>query len=169
MGKLRLQEIQPAHIKQLFARKKDEDRVPRTLQYIHSALHCALQAAVHEGILGRNPVDAVERPNVELSEFRILTEKQCRQFLIAAAESPNEVLYWMALTTDMRQGELLGLKWAGMDWDKGTLLIQCQLLRLEHRGLALTPPKTSAGRRMNKLGPGMREKLSSHSKISDCA
>jgi len=42
MGKMRLQEIQPAHVKQLYARKKEEGRGPRTLQYIHSVLHCAM-------------------------------------------------------------------------------------------------------------------------------
>ena len=62
----------------------------------------------------------------------------------------------------MRQGELLGLKWADLDWEKGTLMIQRQLQRVEHRGLAFVPPKTKAGRRTIKLGSGMLEKLASH-------
>jgi len=87
LGKMRLQEIQPIHIRQLYTRKKAEGRGPRTLQYMHAVLHCALEQAVREGILGRNPADAVERPKVAQSEFKILTEEQCHQFLHAAAES----------------------------------------------------------------------------------
>jgi integrase len=162
MGKMRLQDIHPAHIKQLYARKKEEGRGPRTLQLIHAVLHCALKQAVREGILGRNPADAVERPKVEQSEFKILTEEQARQFLIAAADSPFEALYFLALTSGMRQGELLGLKWSDLDWEKGILLVQRQLQRVEHKDLVLSPPKTRAGRRQIKLGQGILEKLASH-------
>ena len=162
LGKMRLQEIQPIHIRQLYTRKKAEGRGPRTLQYMHAVLHCALEQAVREGILGRNPADAVERPKVAQSEFKILTEEQCHQFLHAAVESPYEALFNLALTSGMRQGELLGLKWADLDWEKGTLMIQRQLQRVEHRGLSFVPPKTKAGRRTIKLGTGMLEKLASH-------
>jgi integrase len=162
MGKMKLQDIHPSHIKQLYALKKEEGRGSRTLQLIHAVLHCALKQAVREGILGRNPVDAVERPKVVQSEFKILTEEQSRQFLIAAVDSPYKALYYLALTTGKRQGELLGLKWSDLDWEKGTLLVQRQLQRVEHRGLALIPPKTRAGPRQIKLGQGILDKMAAH-------
>jgi hypothetical protein len=64
-GKMRLQDIQPAHVKQLYFKKRGEGRGARTVQLVHTVLNCVLKEAVREGLLGRNPVDAVERPKVE--------------------------------------------------------------------------------------------------------
>jgi integrase len=72
----------------------------------------------HKGYLGRNPVDAVERPRVERVEFKILNEDQARQLLTAAIGSPFETIFYLALTTGMRKGELLGLQWSDLDEDK---------------------------------------------------
>ncbi|MGB3700832.1 MAG: site-specific integrase [Anaerolineales bacterium] len=162
LGKLILRDIQPTQIKRLYAIKKQEDRGARTIQLIHAVLHCLMKHAVREGILGKNPLDVIERPRTEQAEFQILNEEQCHQFLIAAADSPYEALYYLALTTGMRQGELLGLKWTDLDWNKSVLLVQRQLQRVEHEGVCLVPPKTKAGRRQIKLGQGILEKMKEH-------
>jgi len=82
IGKMLLQDIQPAHLKQLYLAKKEEGRSARTVQMIHIILHSMLKQAVKEGILGRNPADAVERPKAEPAERVILTEEQARQLII---------------------------------------------------------------------------------------
>ena len=76
----------------------------------HSLLFSMLKQAVKEGILGRNPSEAVDRPKVEQAEFQVLNEDQAQQFLIACSGSEFEAVFCLALTTSMRQGELLGLK-----------------------------------------------------------
>lgn len=162
MGKLRLQEIQPGNIKKLYLAKKIEGRGPRTVQLIHTILHNVLQQAVREGILGRNPTEAVERPKVEKTEMQILTEEQARRFIIATMRNRYGMLFFLALITGMRQGELLGLKWADLDWDKGLLNVQRQLQRSRGRGPQLVPPKTQAGRRQIKLGQASLERLGKH-------
>jgi integrase len=162
MGKMRLQEIQPANIKQLYLAKKEEGRGARTVQLIHTVLHNVLQQAVREGILGRNPTDAVERPKVEKTEMQILTEEQARRFVIATMRNRYGMLFYLALMTGMRQGELLGLKWTDLDWDKGLLNVQRQLQRSKGHSPQLVPPKTKAGRRQVKLGQGTLERLSRH-------
>ena len=159
LGHMKLQDIQPAHIKQLYTIKHDEGRGARTVQLIHSVLFSALKQAVKEGILGRNPSEAVDRPKVEQSEFQIFTESQARQFLIATTGSEFEAVFYLALTTSMRQGELLGLKWSDIDWEKSTLHVQRQLQQIENKGYALVPPKTKAGRRQIKLGEATLSQL----------
>ena len=79
MGKMRLQDVQPVHIKQLYLKKRQEGRGVRTVQATHTVLHCVLKWTVREGILGRNPVDVVDRPKVEQAEHQILNEEQARQ------------------------------------------------------------------------------------------
>jgi len=164
LGKMRLQNILPAHIRQLYIRMREEGKGARTIELVHVTLHCAFAQAIKEGILGRNPLDAVERPRVETTHFQILTEDQARQFLIAASGSPNEAIFYLALITGMRKGELLGLKWSDVDWDKGILLIQRQLQQAGSKSAVLAPPKTRAGRRAIKLGAGALAQLDAHRK-----
>ena len=154
LGKLILRDIQPAHIKRLYAFKKQEERGDRTIQLIHAVLHCLMKHAVREGILGKNPVDVIERPRTEQAEFQILNEEQCHQFLIAAADSPYEALYYLALTTGMRQGELLGLKWTDLDWNKSVLLVQRQLQRVEHEGCCPGTPQDQSRTQTDQVGSG---------------
>jgi integrase len=162
IGDLRLQDIQPAHLKQLYLFKKEEGRGARTVQVIHMVMHAVLKQAVKEGILGRNPADAVDRPKVEVAERKILTEEQAQHLIIATTGTRYGTLIYMALMTGMREGELLGLKWSDVDWAKGQLHIQRQLQVLKGGGTALVPPKTKAGKRQIKLGLNTLDKLTSH-------
>ena len=162
MGEMRLQDIQPAHLKQLYLSKKEEGRGARTVQVIHMVMHAVLRQAVKEGILGRNPADAVQRPKVETAERHILTEEQAQQLIIATENTRYGMLIYMALVTGMREGELLGLKWSDLDWTKGQLYIQRQLQMKKVNGSVMVPPKTKAGVRHIKLGPGTLGRLASH-------
>ena len=162
LGKMRLQQIQPIHLKQLYACLKKEGKGPRMIQLAHVVLHAAFHQAVQEGILGRNPADAVPRPKVERTEFQILTEEQVHKFVIAASGSGYETLFYLALATGMRKGELLGLKWSDLDSGKGILFVQRQLQQLPGQGFSLVPTKTKAGRRQIKLGQETLKRLETH-------
>jgi integrase len=152
IGKMRLQNIQPAHIRQLYLRMQAEGKGSRTIQVVYATLHCALKQSVKDRLIGYNPMDAVERPKVETKEFHIFTESQARTFLEAARGHPYEALFYLALTTGLRKGELLGLMWEDVDWDKGTLRIERQVQQAYSSSAVLVPTKTRSGRRQIKLG-----------------
>jgi integrase len=152
LGKMRLQNILPAHIRQLYLRMQAEGKGARTIQLVHSTLHCALKQAVKEGLISHNPMDAVQRPKVETQEFHIFTEEQARQFMTVAKGSSYEALFFLALTTSMRKGEILGLMWSDVEWEKGGLRVERQLQPGRHSGEVLAPTKTKSGRRQIKLG-----------------
>jgi len=162
LGRMRLQEIQPPHLNRLYLAKREEGRGARTVQLIHTVLHCVLQQAVRDGILGRNPADGVQRPKVEQVEMRILSEQQAQRLVIASQGSRYGMLFYLALMTGMREGELLGLKWSDLDWAKGVLNVQRQLQHTKGRGSLLVPPKTKAGRRAIKLGQETLDRLAAH-------
>ncbi|HTX90169.1 MAG TPA: tyrosine-type recombinase/integrase [Anaerolineales bacterium] len=63
-------------------------------------------------------MDAVQRPKVEQTEFQIFTEDEAHRFLDVISGTRLETLYYLALMTGMREGELLGLKWSDIDWKK---------------------------------------------------
>ena len=84
--------------------------------------------------------------------------------MIFASESPYETLFYLALTTGMRKGELLGLQWSDVDWDRRALNVHQQLQIIPGQGYALVAPKTKAGHRHIKLGAGTIKQLEAHQK-----
>ena len=152
LGRMRLQAILPAHIRQLYMRMQMECRGARTIQLVHVTLHCAFAQAVKEGLIGYNPLEAVERPKVETKRYDIFTEEQARTFIAAAKGHPHEALFFLALTTGMRKGEILGLMWTDVDWEKSILRVDRQLQPVSYEGDALVPTKTKSGRRHIMIG-----------------
>jgi integrase len=52
-----------------------------------------------------------------------LTQRQAHNFMMAVKDHPLEALLFLALTTSMRKGEILGLTWMDVDWEKIILTI----------------------------------------------
>jgi integrase len=78
--------------------------------------------------------------------MRTFGAAQVRQLLDAARGDRLEALFVLAVSTGMRQGELLGLQWEDLDFDHGTVQIRHQLQEVAGR-LALVEPKTARSRR----------------------
>ena len=102
---------------------------PKTIKNIHGVLHKALQQAVALGYIRFNPSDSCTLPRMEKRKISPLDEEQSKAFLQAIRGHRFEVLYTVALLTGMREGEVLGLTWDCVDFDKGTILINKQLQR----------------------------------------
>jgi integrase len=76
----------------------------------------------------------------------VLSPAQARMLLDAATGDRFEALYVLALTTGMREGELLALRWQDVDLDGGTLQVRATLHHTE-TGFVFAEPKTSHSRR----------------------
>jgi integrase len=63
LGRVRLKALTPAHVRNLYREKLDAGLAPRTVNYIHTTLHKALKNAVTDGLIPRNPSDAVKHPD----------------------------------------------------------------------------------------------------------
>jgi len=162
LGKIKLKDLSPNHIQSLYNIKLETGVSKRSVVLIHSILHKALNQALKWELIGRNPARAVTRPKVPRKEMKTLTDSQARTFLSAAKESRYEMLYWLAISTGMRQGELLGLKWSDIDWTNGSLQVQRQLQRNEGQGLVFSEPKSLAGNRLILISTNMLEKMRKH-------
>ena len=123
LGNYRLRDIKPEHIQRLYNNMVKKGYGLLTVQLVHSVLHRSLVHAVKLDLLARNPNDATTPPKPKRKEMLFLDENQAQQFLIASKTQNDRfyTLYYMAIATGMRQGELLGLKWADLDWEKGEL------------------------------------------------
>jgi len=168
LGEVRLRDLRPDQIQGLYDSKIECNVSTNTVRLMHAVLHRSLGQAVRWGMIDRNPANAVIRPKPCRKEIQTLNSRQARQFLIAAHGSRYEALYYLAITTGLRAGELLGLKWDDLDWIKGHLHVQRQVQRLPGSGLALLEPKSAAGRRVVVLGQTMMTVLDEHFKKQDC-
>jgi len=162
LGATKLKDLRPDHIQALYAGKLQAGAGVRTVHLIHAVLRRALKQALKWGLINRNPTDVVETPKAKREEMKTLSIDQVKTLLEAAEGNRLEVLYHLAITTGLRQGEVLGLRWSDLDWETGQLQVQRQLQRISGQGLVFSEPKSDAGRRLVKLGPAVLEKLHQH-------
>ena len=121
LGRVRLSKLSAAQIQHLYAVKLRDGLKPSSVRYIHAVLHRALEQAVRWNMIPRNPASLVDPPKIRQDEITPLDADQARAFLDATKCEKFEALFVLALTTGLRMGESLGLKWFDVDLDAGTL------------------------------------------------
>ena len=163
LGKLPLQKLTGQHLQRLYAEKLDSGLSSTTVSAIHSMLHTALDNAIKLGILTRNACEAVSPPRKVHKEMKPLHPEQVRQLLEVAKGHPQETLFILALATGMRRGELLGLKWQDINFERSVLQVQRALTRMPTGlGYKETEPKTRKSRRSIVLTAFAMEALKKH-------
>ena len=154
LGHIRLDALN-AHTVQHFynelAKPSKPDAAPlsaKSIKNIHGVLHKALKQAVLIGYLRTNPTEACILPRIIRKEMHPLEEDQVAVFLREVQGHPHEYLYKIALFTGLREGELLGLMWDCVDFEKGTILVNKQLRRSQRKGgtYYFSPPKNNKSR-----------------------
>lgn len=161
LGNVKIEKLSPLQLSSLYRSKLDSGLSPRTVQYLHVTLHKALKQAMRWQMVPRNPVESVDAPKIVRREIEPLAKGQVRTLLDAARGERLYPLYALALTTGMREGELLALKWSDIDLDAGYLRVE----RTVYNG-RIGPPKTNASRRTIKLPAKALAALRSHSRES---
>jgi integrase len=164
LGRIKLKNLTPTHVRGLHREKLDADLAPATVRKIHSTLHKALSQAVSDGLIPRNAAD-VKAPRPAPEEMRPLSEDEAHAFLETANASGDrfEPLYVLAITTGLRRGELLGLRWDDVDLERGKLRVGRALVREGGRH-TVGETKTRRGRRQVNLTPRTVNVLKAHRK-----
>ncbi|MDA1330412.1 MAG: site-specific integrase [Chloroflexi bacterium] len=154
LGKVKLRDLTPTAIQRFYNRLVADGVGLRTVQKTHTVIHASLNAAMKLGLIGRNPDDATQPPKPVHREMRFLTQAEAKHLLRTARETGDRyyALYFTAIVTGMRQGELLGLRWQDVDLEKGIINVKYSLTRSPGGGLKLQKPKTKSSERSVKLG-----------------
>ena len=161
LGRVKLRKLTPAHVQALYSRLEQNGLSPRLRQYVHAILRRALARAVQWELLVRNPCAAVARPRAPRKEIRPLSPEEARTLLDEATGDPFEALYVLALTTGLRQGELLALRWEDFDFERATICVRRTLTDVNGK-LAFGEPKTKRARRTVELPRLAVEALREH-------
>ncbi len=162
LGHVQLQKLTPRQVQHLYNQKLSDGLAPKTINSIHGVLHRALDNAVKWNYVSRNICDLVSPPRMVRSEIRPLTLEQAHKLLEVVRGDRLEVLLTLALTTGMRRGELLALRWSDIDFKSGSLNVHRTVDFLAKYGYIETEPKTAAGRRKITLPQFVIEMLLLH-------
>ena len=120
---------------------KEHGLSPRMVQCVHVVLNKALEHAVEEKLILANPAKKCKIPKNMRKEMNILPEALIGPYLSAAKEHGIPAPMYLELTTGLRRGELLALRWEDLDIRNRTLSINKSVAR-QNGKLVISTPKT---------------------------
>lgn len=126
--------------------KAGRSKVNRYIAY--ALVKRALIQALEDGVLSRSPFLGVVAPSRGDPKRVFWNADQARTFLEGSAKERFYPAWATALLCGMRFGEVLGLQWTDVDFDKRTINVHQQLLEVDGEILGLAPLKTKASLRV---------------------
>lgn len=167
LGHIPLSKLTPLAIQNYYARALRDGRKDgagglsnRSVEFHHAVLRRALGQAVRWRLLAQNPCLAVDPPRAgRRHDMTILGPEQVKALLEAAAKTRDYALILTAVTTGLRRGELLALRWDDVDLQRRVIHVRHALQRIKGRGLVLREPKTVRSRRQVSLPESTVEAL----------
>lgn len=155
---MKLSDIRGIHIQKLFNELSMNGYSYGTLSLLKSLLNEMFKKAIGNGLALINPCDSVVMPKNEHKESRYLTEEEQEIFLKNAKDYAHYEIFLADLSSGLRIGELLGLKWQDINFEDKTIDIQRTLhySRLNDNEIChffFTTPKTGTSIRKIPLLP----------------
>ena len=146
LGNIKLSSLSTLQIQRFYNQLQTKGLSPKTIKNINGVLHKALSQAVLIGELKYNPTEACQLPQVYKKEIVPLEQDDIRRFIGAIRGCRFENVYMVTLFTGLRQGEVLGLSWDCVDFDRCTLYINKQLTKTSKVGGEYILSHTKNGR-----------------------
>ena len=157
LGSIPLAKLTAADLHQFYNRLKEGGRLLRVEQYgpglsdrmvksCHVTCRVALDQAVAQGLILKNPALSCKAPVTRPKEMQVLTGEEIQRLLIQAKEDGCFELLLLELSTGLRRGEILALQWDDLDFRTGVLRVERQVQRIRGK-LVVSQPKTRASSR----------------------
>ena len=128
IGGLRLSDVKPMHA-QMILKQMEADYAGSTMRQTYIMLGTMFKSALVNGMITKHPLDNVKttKPVKAINDINFLTVGEQEKFLEVAKKSPHYLQYCFLLETGLRTGELVGLTWDKIDWEKKTLTVNKSL------------------------------------------
>ncbi len=170
IGMIKLKDLKPEHLQTLYNEKLKSGLSTRTIKYLHTIMHAALKQAIKNNLVIRNVSEATTLPKQKKTEIKTLSIEEQARFIGALNGERLEAAFILALSTGVRQGELLALRWKYVDFEEGAIRIVSSLGRVNNHDpnadtkttLMYQEPKTKNGKRTIPLPGAAVEILKQH-------
>ena len=114
----------------------------------HMVLHQALDMAVKERLIVRNPTNGTVIPKMSHTEKQVLCDSELDKFIETIKQEPYWYdFFYVEIMTGLRRGEICGLKWSDINFADGTLLVKRAVSHKKGGGVTVGETKTDAGTR----------------------
>ena len=133
---------------------KGPEMAERSVRSCYHVIRMALDRAVKDGLIKKNPILGVKLPPPEPKEMKVLSKEEIQRFLIQAKAEGMYELFLLELTTGLRRGEILALTWDDLNFETGELHISKQVTPVGGKNI-ISEPKTKAAFRTIILPPVM--------------
>lgn len=144
IGKMMIANVKPMHCKKVFI-QMDADYSGSTIRQAYITMGTMFKAAKMNDLIVKHPMDGVRftKPVRAVDDIKFLTREEQRKFLETARRSHNYNQYALILETGLRTGEMIGLTWDAVDFEKRTLMVNKTLeFRHAQQFWRAGPPKT---------------------------
>lgn len=138
LGKIALQKLKPPMIQKFYNQLREKGLSPKYIKNIHGVLHRALDMAIKIEFIEKNYTSVCSLPKSEMKEIQPLDAPEQRKLLDAIKGEEYEDLIIVDLFTGLRSGELIGLTWDCIDFDKGIISVKKQLVQTRQTGAEYT-------------------------------
>ena len=150
LGAVKLCELQPHDVQRFIngLGRGKKPLSPKTIKNVHGTLCKALTEAARVHYIASNPANGCILPKVQHYDIMPLNADEIAAFTEAIKGNPSEPVFYVALNTGMRLSELLGLRWSRVDFKKGTIKVDAQMMvrRGEISARELGQPKNNRPR-----------------------
>jgi integrase len=159
LGDVKLVDLTTADIERYIAARLKDGAAPQTITHERNCLRSALGHAVRVGRLTSNPAASVRwRHKPQPKQLRTLTEDETQK-LLRGLDGDLHAAAYLAVTTGMRRGEVLGLRISDVDFDGAVLSIRQVLEEVAGSPVTVKAPKTRGSFATIDLAPGTVEVL----------
>ena len=144
LGDIALNKLSQGDLQAFYAQLKKSGRLVKIKQFgeglsdravraCHGCIFSALESALRQKLIYRNPAVGCRLPPKKGREMQILTREETQRLLFEAKEEGFYELFLLDLATGLRRGELLALRWEDLDFERGELHIRRQVERVNGR------------------------------------
>jgi integrase len=175
LGHRQISKLSAPEIQQFLADKQDPEKrrqrkerplAPRTVKQMFAVLRNALNVALEWRLIPYNPCQGVRPPKVPKTRYRTVIGEEVLILLERVQGHSLECLITLALTTGLREGELLGLRWQDVDLVRGLVMVRQQAQRVPYQGWYFPEPKSDTSSRLVLLtDPGVAALLRQETRV----
>ncbi|MFD2640050.1 site-specific integrase [Piscibacillus salipiscarius] len=164
IGSYKLNKLSPFIIQRFINTLYDKNLSSSSVKRIYSVVRSSLQYAVRMQLLSTNFADSIEKPKENtMKEVKVWSTSEVKQFISSIeGASRYAIAYKLAVYTGMRQGEILGLRWKDINFEKSYLTVQ---QKLTHKGKIESGAKNKGSMRNISLNKYIIEELLKHKEI----
>jgi integrase len=163
LGTIRLDRLTPANIQAWLSAMSTNKTGSRTRANAYAVFRSAIEHAIDINLIAKSPFARIGKPSHETEPINPFTLDEAREILEDSKGERWHAAYQLAFTAGLRQGEIFGLQWGRIDFEKSTVRIDQQVICIGGK-TNLAKPKTKASIRTIEITPACRQALFEHQK-----